>query len=70
MNLHLSQYLCKYKKLGLPNDVTKNSLPSIHKYIQILEEEMVVHELLQRKECPLYIIDDDELNPLHKRSVQ
>ena len=68
-NPHLSQNLCKYKKPGLSNEVTKNSLSTIHKYNQILEETMMVHEFLKLKEFPWDIIDDEYLNPLHEKLV-
>lgn len=69
INPHLSQNNSQDKKPGLPNDVTKKSLSSIHKYIQILEETMMVHDFLKHKEYPQNSIYNEELNTLHKRLV-
>ena len=66
MNSTRVKNLCKYKKPGLPNDVTNISLSFNQIYIQILWEIMMVHEFLKQKECPWEIIDDEELNPFHQ----
>ena len=75
MSPSLQRKLLDYKKSGqAEGGNVKNTILTLHMYIRVLEDTLMIHEWLKLKNVPKHDVtfDDDEVrnSPAHKRLVQ